>query len=99
MHGASVALNQGYGNLSGKVELGIRPEFVTLTNGEGLPVKVRRIEDVGRHKIVRADLFGSEINIVAGEDQSISADMTRVTFDPTRVNVYVNDWLKEGEAA
>jgi glycerol transport system ATP-binding protein len=52
---------------------------------------------VGRHKIIRADLFGAEINIVAGEDTSISPDMNRVVFAPDRVNVYVNDWLKEGK--
>lgn len=99
VHGASIALNRGYADLQGKVEIGVRPEFVSLTEGDGLPVNVRRVEDVGRHKIVRADLFGNEINIVASEDTHISADMNRVTFDAQQVNVYVNDWLKEGEAA
>ncbi|MEP3053338.1 ABC transporter ATP-binding protein [Ascidiaceihabitans sp.] len=99
VHGASVDLNRGYGALSGKVEIGVRPEFVTLTDGPGLPVSIRRVEDVGRHKIVRADLFGTEINIVAGESTSISPDMTKVVFDPAQVNVYVDDWLKEGKAA
>ncbi|MDJ0992580.1 MAG: ABC transporter ATP-binding protein [Dinoroseobacter sp.] len=99
VHGATITLGQSFSDLSGKVELGVRPEFVKLTDGEGLPVKVRRVEDVGRHKIVRADLFGSEINIVAGEDISISPDMTRVSFDPDHVNVYVNDWREEGKAA
>ena len=99
VHGMPVDLGAGYGAVDGKVEIGVRPEFVTLTEGEGLPVKLRRVEDVGRHKIVRAELFGSEINILAGEDQSIGPDMTHITFDPARVNVYVNDWLKEGEAA
>ncbi|MCG7495082.1 ABC transporter ATP-binding protein [Thalassobius sp. Cn5-15] len=99
VHGASVPLAQSYDGLNGKVELGVRPEFVSLTEGEGLPVKVRRVEDVGRHKIVRAELFGNDINIVEAEGTSISPDMNRVTFDPQKVNVYVNDWLKEGEAA
>jgi glycerol transport system ATP-binding protein len=99
VHGATVRLAQAFDGLLGKVELGVRPEFVSLTEGDGLPVKVRRVEDVGRHKIVRADLFGNEINIVASEDASISPDMTRVTFDPSRVNVYVDDWLTEGKAA
>ncbi|WP_424972123.1 ABC transporter ATP-binding protein [Dinoroseobacter sp. S76] len=99
VHGAQVSLTQAFAPLSGKVELGVRPEYVTLTEGEGLPVQVRRVEDVGRHKIIRADLFGTEINIVAGEDTAISPDMTRVTFDPDHVNVYVDDWRKEGEAA
>jgi len=99
VQGMTVELGQSFGALDGTVEIGIRPEFVTLTEGKGLPVKVRRVEDVGRHKIIRAELFGEEINIVAGEDQTIGADMNCVTFDPDRVNVYVNDWLKEGEVA
>lgn len=99
IHGSSLTLARGYAALDGKVEIGVRPEFVSLTEGEGLPVNVRRVEDVGRHKIVRADLFGKEINIVAAEDQNISPDMNRVTFDPNHVNVYVNDWLMEGETA
>ena len=99
VHGTSLALNRGYKDLNGKVELGVRPEFVALTKGDGLPVNVRRVEDVGRHKIVRADLFGNEINILAREGMEISPDMNRVTFDPQHVNVYVNDWLKAGEVA
>lgn len=99
VHGTSLALNRGYKDLNGKVEIGVRPEFVALTKGDGLPVNVRRVEDVGRHKIVRADLFGNEINILAREGMEISPDMNRVTFDPEHVNVYVNDWLKAGEVA
>lgn len=99
VHGTEMTLPRGYGALDGKVELGVRPEYLTLTTGEGLPVKVRRVEDVGRHKIVRADLFGNEINIVANEGQSISPDMNRIAFDTAHVNVYVNDWLNSGEAA
>jgi glycerol transport system ATP-binding protein len=99
VHGINVPLANGYGALEGKTEIGVRPEFVMLTESEGLPVQVRRVEDVGRHKIVRAELFGNEINILVDEDQSISPDMNRITFDTSRVNVYVNDWLKPGEAA
>jgi len=99
VHGSSITLDRGYSALNGKVEIGVRPEFVSLTEGEGLPVNVRRVEDVGRHKIVRADLFGNEINIVAAEGITISPDMNRITIEPQHVNVYVDDWLKEGEAA
>lgn len=96
VHGAQVALGQRYGTLNGDVKLGVRPEFVTLTDGDGLPVKVRRVEDVGRHKIIRADLFGNEINIVAAEGTEITPDMTRVAFDTAQVNVYVDDWRQQG---
>ncbi|MEP3334282.1 ABC transporter ATP-binding protein [Sedimentitalea sp.] len=99
--GTEVALAHGYGQLDGKVELGIRPEFARLSVSDGLPVTVRRIEDVGRHKIIRAELFGNEINIIAGEDDTVSGDMNRVTFDAAHVNVYANDWRvkPQGEAA
>ena len=35
-------LSQAYDNLGGKVEIGVRPEAITLTEGKGLPVKIRR---------------------------------------------------------
>ena len=99
VEGTELPLSRGYGALQGKVEIGVRPEFVRLSQNGGLPVKVRRVEDVGRHKIVRAEFFGHEINIIAGEDERITADATRVTFDPAHVNVYANDWRVNGEAA
>lgn len=88
----TIQLAGGYKPASGKVEIGVRPEFAKLSQSEGLPVMVRRIEDVGRHKIIRATFEGHDINIIAGEDEQVSADMNRVSFDPAQVNVYVNDW-------
>lgn len=99
IHGTAVDLGRTYPELDGKVEIGIRPEFVSLTEGEGLPVSIRRVEDVGRHKIVRAELFGKEINIVVGEGESIAPGTNHVSFVPDHVNVYVDSWRKEGEAA
>ena len=98
--GAEIPLGAGYKPVSGKVQIGVRPEFTHLTNGnDGLEVKVRRVEDVGRHKIVRADFFGNEINIIAKEGAEIGADMNRVTFDPAAISVYVDDWRVQGRAA
>lgn len=97
--GVEIAMNSAYAPLAGKVEIGVRPEFTRLSATEGLPVKIRRVEDVGRHKIVRADFFGRDINIIADEGQSIGADMNRVTFDAAHVNVYADDWRVQGEAA
>ena len=99
VNGSVVPLGKQYAKLGGKVEIGVRPEFTRLTTSDGLPVKVRRIEDVGRHKIVRADFFGTDINIIAGESATISDDMNRVVFDPGHVNVYANEWRVEGKAA
>jgi glycerol transport system ATP-binding protein len=104
VNGSTIPLGHAYGPVEGRVVIGVRPEFARLTDGEGLPVKVRRIEDVGRHKIVRAEFFGHDINIIADEGERIGADMTRVWFDPAHINVYANDWrvapgARVGEAA
>ncbi len=91
--GHEIALGHGFAPLDGKVELGVRPEFTRLATGAaGLPVTIKRIEDVGRHKIVRADFNGSEINVIAEEGAEISPDMNRIVFDPAGVNVYANSW-------
>lgn len=100
INGAEIPLARGYGDLDGRVQIGVRPEFVSLTADRGgLPVNVRRIEDVGRHRIVRADFFGTDISIIAGEETPVSTDMNRVTFRPDKIGVYVDDWRVTGEAA
>jgi glycerol transport system ATP-binding protein len=96
--GHSVTLAGHYSKLSGKVEIGIRPEFISLSD-TGLPIKIHRVEDVGRHRIVRATLAGDEINIISHEGQSIGPDLTCVTFDPTKIGVFVDDWRVQPDLA
>ncbi|MEO0544438.1 MAG: ABC transporter ATP-binding protein [Pseudomonadota bacterium] len=99
IEGTSIELGQSYKGLSGNIEIGVRPEFATLSSEEGMPVNIRRIEDVGRHRIVRADFFGNNINIVVPEGMPVGTDMNRVSFQPDRVNVYADEWRVHGEAA
>lgn len=99
VNGSNIELGHGYGKLEGKIEIGVRPEYLKLSSSSGLPVNIRRVEDVGRHKIVRADFFGNEINIIAPEGESINDNMNKITFDPAKINVYANDWRVKGEAA
>lgn len=95
-----IPLGRGYGRPAGRVQIGVRPEFTRLgTGNDGLKVDVRRVEDVGRHKIVRTDFFGTEINVIAGESAETAAAAGRVTFDPAAINVYVDDWRIAGQAA
>ena len=92
INGTEIELARAYGTPEGEVALGVRPEYVRLSDSGGLPVKIRRVEDVGRHKIVRAECFGTEINVIAGESTEIGPDMTRIEFEPQGVNVYADDW-------
>ena len=78
---------------AGRTQLGVRPEFIRLSSGDdGIPATVKRVEDVGRHKIVRLDVMGREINAVAAEGEVIAADTNRITFTPQGINVYADDW-------
>ncbi|PYG28852.1 ABC transporter ATP-binding protein [Pelagimonas varians] len=91
--GTQISLGKGFGPLTGKVELGVRPEFTSLSSGDvGLPVRIKRVEDVGRHKIVRADFNGTDVNVLAPEGTEISPDLNRIVFDPAGVNVYSDSW-------
>ncbi len=95
---AKLELNQSYSNLKGKLELGIRPEFMALCEeGCGIKIEIIRIEDVAHHKIVRARYDNKDINIIVEEDVIITKTMNNMTFDMDKVNIYENSWLVEGE--
>jgi glycerol transport system ATP-binding protein len=90
VQGVTVPLGASYARLDGRTQIGIRPDYV-LVSDEGLPVTVRRVEDVGRHRIVRAELAGQPLNAILPEGASLPA-APRVSFPAGKVNVYANDW-------
>ncbi len=98
INGETIALGTGYKSVEGRMQIGIRPEFAKLANTGGLPFTLKRIEDVGRHRIVRGEVAGVPFNMIAGEGEDVSATQNRVVFDPTKISVYANDWRVEGLA-
>ena len=93
-----ITLNSTYKKLSGKVELGIRPEFIELCEeGEGIKIDIVRVEDVAHHKIVRAQYNNKNINIIVAENIKITPTMNNMKFNVDKINVYVDEWLVEGE--
>ncbi len=89
----SIKLKGGYTNLNGKVELGVRPEFTSLKkSGAGIPATVTGVEDIGRFKIVRANVEGNDLNVMLDEGESVPADPI-LTFEASRINIYQNDHL------
>ena len=81
--------------MGGAIELGVRPEFVRLGR-EGMPVAIEKVDDIGRIKIVRANLEGHPIAIVVPEDGEIPTD-PRVIFDPGGINIYAGSWRVDYE--
>ena len=91
--GAEIDLGAAYEPGPGKVEIGVRPEFVRLSaDGAGVPARITRVEDVGRHKIVRLDVAGCEVSAIADEATNISADVTHIAFETKGINVYADGW-------
>ncbi|MBL8582511.1 MAG: ABC transporter ATP-binding protein, partial [Rhizobiaceae bacterium] len=81
------------GLMGGAIELGIRPEYVRL-GSRGMPVSIAKVEDIGRHKIVRANLEGREVAAILSEDEEIPAD-PHLSFDPAGINIYAGSWRVE----
>jgi glycerol transport system ATP-binding protein len=98
VNGISVPLGAMYGPNTGRTQIGIRPEFARLSRDGGLPFTLRRVEDVGRHRILRGEVAGAVFNIIAAEGSDIGTDQTRVTFDADKINVYADDWRITGKA-
>lgn len=90
---AKIDLAHGY-KLSGtNIELGIRPEFVSLTSGkDGIPVRIDAVENIGRFKIVRANLEGNPVNAVLKEGEPVPASPS-LKFATNRINIYENSHL------
>ena len=95
---SEIPLPRRYPALEGRVEMGVRPEFVRLAaGGEGLPISVTGVEDIGRFKIVRALFEGRGFDAVLPEGSPIPAEASAV-IDPRRINIYKDSHLVRGEA-
>ena len=82
------------------IEIGIRPEDIALKSGaEGLPVRVTRVDDIGRIRIVRTRFEDHEINVVVPEGVAIPADQVRAVPAPDRVHVYADGHVVDGADA
>ncbi|EAQ02749.1 ABC sugar (glycerol) transporter, ATPase subunit [Pseudooceanicola batsensis HTCC2597] len=101
VHGSEIALGERYAEVGGRVQIGVRPEFCLLSRDEGLPLRVTRVEDVGRHRIVRGETEAGSVNLTLPEGMPIEEGADRVVFAPERINVYSDDWrvTPDGRAA
>ena len=93
---STITLGSSYPKFSSekKVEIGIRPEFLRIAHGgQGLKVKVLRVEDAGSRRIVRAELGGVPIAAIAGEDEAVPTGCLSLEPDPGHVHVYVDSKL------
>ena len=94
---ANNLLSSGYTadtDLSGKLEIGIRPEFVSFCD-DGIPVKIEKVEDLGRYQVVTVKHEAEQIKMLVSEDQAIPSMSPQIQFDPANLRLYCDDWAVE----
>ncbi len=72
-------------------QLGVRPEFVHF-DLSGFPVRINRVDDLGRYQVAEVELSGHTIKMIVDEDQSIPSDNPRIGFDTDRTWLYRDGW-------
>jgi len=80
-----------------RTEIGVRPEFVHFAE-EGVPVRVARVADAGRHQIVETRHGDTVIRVLLKEGARVPGENARLAFDPAFTRLYVDGWMA-GEAA
>jgi glycerol transport system ATP-binding protein len=101
VEGQTIALDRAYPALGDgqRVELGIRPEFVQLgPTGTGLPVRVRRVDDLGRVRIARVEMASRPLAATVPEGLTGIGDDASLLIDPRHVHIYADGHLVTGDA-
>ena len=96
--GNVVDLNAAYPSMAG-AEIGIRPEFATLAAEGGLPVRIDRIEDLGRRRLARVSLGLHHLVATVPPGYAPAGDHATIRFDPAQTHVFQNSERVQGARA
>ena len=75
-----------------KTQVGIRPEFINFSN-DGIQVKINRVSDTGRHKVIDAECSSGNIKILANSSTQIPSGSAHITFD--QKEVFLSNYLRQ----
>ena len=85
----------------GRLQVGIRPEFVQLWDSPfdgAYPARVLDVEDLGTYRIVTFELGGVALKARLGEDRPLPVGQAWVSLPAPWLLLYVDDVLLEAEA-
>ena len=77
-----------------KTQLGIRPEFIKFSD-DGIKVKIKRVSDTGRYKVIDTECSSGSIKILANASTEIPSESVHITFEKKYTYVYGDDWIVE----
>ncbi len=99
VQGHRITLANGAGSATrqsrARLQLGIRPEFLRLTDdeGSGVPARVEFVEDRGTHRLVKTRVGDAEVFVKLGEDEPVPADRAVLQFPPEWTLLYADNRL------
>ena len=85
--GASFALAASYEAFEG-ARLGFRPDYAQIRRDGGVPVRVTRVDDLGRRCLVRAVLDGHELVATLPQGEAIDGDVAGLHVAPANLHVF-----------
>jgi len=88
----SVANPPKNGDLGGTIEIGVRPEFVSFTP-DGIPVRINRVSDAGRHQIVETISDGATITLLVKEGVALPSEEAFLSFETSHTQIYADGWI------
>ena len=77
-----------------KMQVGIRPEFIKFSS-DGIQVKIKRVSDTGRHKVIDVECSSGNIKILANSSTQIPSGSAHITFDQKYTYAYGDNWIIE----
>ena len=77
-----------------KTEIGIRPEFVSFGK-EGIPVKVIKVSNTGRYKIVDTECKNGKIKVLSESSKEIPSESAFLSFNKKYTYAYGDNWIIE----
>jgi glycerol transport system ATP-binding protein len=80
----------------GRLEIGVRPEFVRLAREGvpgGVPVRIGKVSDAGRYRVVEGWAGEHRIWFFAGEREEVPEGEAHLAFDPAMTRLYADGWL------
>jgi glycerol transport system ATP-binding protein len=100
--GHVISLKKNYEGLlnGGRIEIGVRPEFVDVaTPAPGLlSARIERIDDLGRVRYARVRVGDAKLAARVPPGFAIPGETAGLKFDPSHVHVYSDSVLVEGKA-
>jgi glycerol transport system ATP-binding protein len=90
--GHEVALEGPVTGQGGTVKLGVRPEHIDI-GGTGVPARVTKVSDVGRHFVIEAMVGDSAVKVVTEHGAPEQGSEVHLGLRPEKTRVYRDGWI------